>query len=197
MLFRRKVLERIVRGEITIAFRRWRRPTVRSGGRLRTPVGELAIERVVMTSPEAIVDADARAAGFADRAEALSALRAGDGRLYRIEFRLARDDPRQGLARSDDLDAQTAAAVRETLRRLDDRSHGPDWTFPYLVLVSEHPGAAAAELAGLLGVGKAELKRRMRKLRELGLTESLEIGYRLSPRGAAFLGWLAASERHA
>jgi hypothetical protein len=30
-------------------------------------------------------------------------------------------------------------------------------------------------------------KRDVRKLKELGLTESLEVGYRLSPRGAALL----------
>ena len=30
-------------------------------------------------------------------------------------------------------------------------------------------------------------KRDVRKLKELGLTESLEIGYRLSPRGVAFM----------
>jgi hypothetical protein len=30
-------------------------------------------------------------------------------------------------------------------------------------------------------------KRDVRRLKELGLTESLEVGYRLSPRGRAFL----------
>ena len=29
-------------------------------------------------------------------------------------------------------------------------------------------------------------KRNVRKLKELGLTESLEVGYRLSPRGEAY-----------
>jgi hypothetical protein len=29
-------------------------------------------------------------------------------------------------------------------------------------------------------------KRDVRKLKELGLTESLEVGYRLSPRGRAY-----------
>ena len=35
-------------------------------------------------------------------------------------------------------------------------------------------------------------KLNVRKLKALGLTESLEVGYRLSPRGAAFL---AAADR--
>jgi hypothetical protein len=35
-------------------------------------------------------------------------------------------------------------------------------------------------------------KRRVRQLKELGLTESLEIGYRLSPRGRAVLECLVS-----
>jgi hypothetical protein len=42
MLLQRNVLDGIVAGTITLAFRRWRRPTVRAGGRLRTAAGELA-----------------------------------------------------------------------------------------------------------------------------------------------------------
>jgi hypothetical protein len=33
-------------------------------------------------------------------------------------------------------------------------------------------------------------KADVRKLKELGLTESLEVGYRLSPRGRAVLGFI-------
>ena len=46
----------------------------------------------------------------------------------------------------------------------------------------------AADLAAQLG--RAELqpfKTDVRKLKALGLTASLEVGYRLSPRGRAFL----------
>ena len=46
MLIRRPVLDGIVAGEIDVAFRRWRRPTVKTGGTLRTVVGELAVVRV-------------------------------------------------------------------------------------------------------------------------------------------------------
>lgn len=37
-------------------------------------------------------------------------------------------------------------------------------------------------------------KRRVRQLKELGLTESLEVGYRLSPRGRAVLECLVRAE---
>jgi hypothetical protein len=46
MLIRRAVLDRIAAGEITLAFRRWRRPTVRPGGQLHTAAGLLAIDSV-------------------------------------------------------------------------------------------------------------------------------------------------------
>ena len=46
MLIRRNVLESIRAGRIRLAFRRWKRPTVRAGGTLRTAVGVLQIEAV-------------------------------------------------------------------------------------------------------------------------------------------------------
>jgi biotin operon repressor len=48
----------------------------------------------------------------------------------------------------------------------------------------------AADLAAGLGRERAAFKADVRKLKELGLTESLEVGYRLSPRGRALLGRL-------
>jgi GNAT superfamily N-acetyltransferase len=187
MLFKQRILDRIAGGEVTVAFRRWRRPTVKTGGGLRTPIGELAIRVVEATTLEEVTDTDARAAGFADRDEALAALSAGDGQLYRIEFRLDREDPRKGLALSDDIDVQAFGQIRETLRDLDRRSKGPRWTDTYLRLVHLHAGVPAGELARMAGAEKAVLKHRMRRLKDLGLTESLDVGYRLSPRGQQFL----------
>lgn len=187
MLFKQRILDRIAAGEVTVAFRRWRRPTVKAGGRLRTPIGELAIGVVEATTPEKITDEAARAAGFADRAEALAALSAGDGELYRIGFRLDRQDPRKGLALSDDLGVETVGLIRDALRDLDRRGRGPRWTDTYLRLVHQHAGIPAGELARMVGAEKDLLKRRMRRLKDLGLTESLDVGYRLSPRGQQFL----------
>ena len=45
----------------------------------------------------------------------------------------------------------------------------------------------AGDLASALGYETAWFKTNVRKLKALGLTESLEVGYRLSPRGRAFL----------
>jgi predicted transcriptional regulator len=43
----------------------------------------------------------------------------------------------------------------------------------------------STELAKALGAERFAFKQDVRKLKELGLTESLEVGYRLSPRGEA------------
>jgi hypothetical protein len=75
MLIKREHLEGIKAGRISLAFRRWRRATVRPGGKLQTAVGELAIDAVDVVTAEVITDIDARAAGFASRKELLAALR--------------------------------------------------------------------------------------------------------------------------
>ena len=63
-------------------------------------------------------------------------------------------------------------------------SIGP-WTRRTLAIVDRSPEVRAPDLAAELGRDTASFKRDVRKLKELGLTESLDIGYRLSPRGEA------------
>ena len=60
-----------------------------------------------------------------------------------------------------------------------------------LASIRDRPGVPAAELAASFGREKLPFKLDVRKLKELGLTESLRPGYRLSPRGAAVLARLA------
>jgi hypothetical protein len=57
-------------------------------------------------------------------------------------------------------------------------------------MIRDRPGVRAADLAGDFGRETLPFKRDVRRLKELGLTESLEVGYRLSPRGRAFLATL-------
>jgi hypothetical protein len=45
----------------------------------------------------------------------------------------------------------------------------------------------AGDLADACGRERLDFKLDVRKLKALGLTESLSVGYRLSPRGAAYL----------
>jgi hypothetical protein len=69
MLLKLEVLEAIKRGEITLQFRRWTRPSVKAGGTLKTRVGLLQIGRIDEMDPEDVTPADARKAGFRDVAD--------------------------------------------------------------------------------------------------------------------------------
>ena len=186
MLFRQDVLRRVAEGDVTLAFRRWRRPTVKAGGTLRTRVGVLAIDSVEPVDEDQVTDADARRAGAADREALLAGLRAV-GRLYRVEFRLAGPDPRIALRERSDISPEERAEIDARLTRLDTASrHGP-WTAAVLELIAERPGTRAPDLAASFGRETAPFKADVRKLKELGLTESLLVGYRLSARGRAYL----------
>jgi hypothetical protein len=54
-------------------------------------------------------------------------------------------------------------------------------------LIGERPEVRAGDLADALGREKPAFKLDVRKLKALGLTESLPVGYRLAPRGRALL----------
>jgi hypothetical protein len=193
MLLNRRALDGIAAGEIDLAFRRWKRPTVKSGGTLRSRVGVLSIESVEPTSARRISAEDARRAGFASRAELLRSLRP-EGRLYRIEFHRIGDDPRAVLRERSEITNEERAELDARLDRMD-RSRGEPWTRGLLKLIGEQPETLAAELAASLGLEKVPFKRDVRKLKELGLTESLLVGYRLSPRGSTYLAGAKASKR--
>lgn len=186
MLFKSPVLDGIKAGRITLAFRCWTKPTVRTGGSLRTPVGVLAIEEVETIGVDDISGEDARRAGFDTREGLLADLRRGrDGTLYRIRFHVAGPDPREALRQNDQLDADDLAGLLNQLAALDKNSRAGPWTCEALRLIGERDGGTAGEIAEQLGIKKPVVKRRIRQLKELGLTESLQIGYRLSDRGRA------------
>ncbi|MCT7373911.1 ASCH domain-containing protein [Chelativorans salis] len=188
MLFKRSVLEDIARGEVTLAFRRWKKPMVSPGTRLRTALGELLIGAVSPSVEAELDEEQARQAGFSSLAELRNDLRDGDGRqLYRIELRGLETDRRIALRNDTALSAQDTAALAAKLQRWDKASGRDGYHRQILEAIAAGPGSAAASLAEQLGVEKPKLKRDVRKLKELGLTESLEVGYRLSPRGAHFL----------
>lgn len=189
MLFPKATWAGLGDGSITVAFRRWQRPTVKTGGTLRSPVGRLAIDEVVVIDVDEVSEADARLAGAADRGEVVAALdERDDGAVYRVRFhRLDEPDPRDVLAADDDLSADDLADLRARLDRKDQRDERAPWTRAVLRLIGEHPEVAARELADELGWERLDFKRDVRKLKALGLTVSHRTGYSLSPRGRAFL----------
>lgn len=89
MLLTRKALDEIVAGEIDIVFRRWKRPTVKTGGSLRTAVGMLSIRSVDKISLSSISVPDAQRAGYRTKSALLDELSQRSGDVYRIELTYA------------------------------------------------------------------------------------------------------------
>ena len=191
MLFRRDILQGIAEGRVTLAFRRWRRAPPADGSSLRSPVGVLCLDRVTVVDECDITTDDVRRTGMS--LDQLRASIAGQGTLVRIELRLAGDDPR--IALRERLPEHTELeAIVATLARIDAAGHTP-WTTRYLQLIADRPGIVSRVLAPQVNAGVPPFKRRVRQLKELGLTESLEVGYRLSPRGRAVLERLLSDPR--
>jgi hypothetical protein len=184
----------IADGSITVAFRWWKRPTVVVGRPYRTGGGRVEVMAVDTVDQESITEADARAAGHESLDELVtfldSARRPDDAsyRLYRVRFAvLDEPDPRQILAGDDQLGADDIADIDARLDRYDKAAKLGPWTRKTLLLVAEHPERRAPDLAEMLGRETKPFKLDVRKLKNLGLTESLRIGYRLSPRGRAYV----------
>ena len=187
MLIRQETLRRIASGEVDTAFRRQRRPTVKAGGTLRTPIGMLAIDAVERIEPEDVTESDARRAGMT-RDEILAMLAAKtEGECYRVRLHVAGEDPRIALREDAALDEATVAALRARLDRLDAASSWGPWTRPTLRLIAERPFVRAPDLAASMGRDTPSFKEDVRKLKALGLTISHNPGYELSPRGRALL----------
>lgn len=195
MLLTSRELDGITHGRITQAFRRWTRPTVKTGGRLRTAIGELVITSVEPCALDAITVADAMAAGYDSRRALMEALHTRAGTVYRIRFGGVRPDARVALRAAAALTDEDVAAITAALDRLDARSPGGVWTRATLQLIHAKPATLAATLAARIGLDRDRFKQQVRKLKELGLTESLEVGYRLSPRGDAYLSHRRTSRR--
>lgn len=188
MLFRQDILQGIADGRVTLAFRRWRRPPPADGSSLRSPVGVLRLDRVTIVEEGDITPDDVRRTGMS-RDELRRSID-GEGTLLRIELRLVGDDPRIALRERVPERAELDALLAR-LTRMDAASQ-TRWTMRYLTLIAGHPGVVSRVLATQVESDVPSFKRRVRQLKELGLTESLDVGYRLSPRGRAVLERLAS-----
>jgi hypothetical protein len=191
VLFKRHVLNGLADGTISLAFRRWARPRVQAGSRLRTTIGVLAVDAVDELEVADITEDDSRRAGYASRSDLLEDLATQrDGRVYRVSLHVAGPDPRVELRDRDALTGDELAEVERRLARLDAASRHGAWTLTVLRLIRDRPAMRACDLAPALGQDTQPFKRDVRKLKELGLTESLEAGYRLSARGRSVLDHL-------
>jgi len=190
MLIKNVIIDRIKAGEISLIFRRWKKAGVKVGGTQMTQRGILAIDAVDVVTERKITEADAHAAGFESKKELLAQIHQREGEvteIYRIAVRFAGEDPRKELRQQADLSQQEIYDIIAKLRKLDAGSQRGNWTQLYLQMIHDQPNTHAAILAKQIGLDIPRFKPWVRKLKALGLTESLRPGYRLSPRGQTVL----------
>ena len=189
MRFEQRLRDGIHSGAIVLAFRRWKRSQVVAGRRYRTGIDMVEVESVDVVEPSLVDAAQAREAGYASVGELLADLR-GDPALpvYRIRLRrVDGPDPRDELASAGSLTEADVAAITARLARMDRASSRGPWTGAVLALIADQPGVVSTVLAEAIGWERQDFKLHVRRLKELGLTLSLDVGYRLSPRGESYL----------
>jgi hypothetical protein len=189
VLFELRFVEPIRAGDITLTFRRWKRSQAKAGNRQRTVAGIIEVDAVDVVEQSEISDVDAKRSGYPSAADLLKGMPGTDDLpIYRIRFHhVDEPDPRAELQQRADLTGDDVAELDRRLDRLDRASpHGP-WTRQVLALIAERPEVRAGDLADTLGRERLSFKADVRKLKNLGLTISFSPGYRLSPRGQAYL----------
>jgi hypothetical protein len=184
MILKRNDLIGIKSGKITLVFRKWKRPTVKAGGTLRNAMGVIRIISLETIAMKAITDSEARKAGYPDAAAILARLQKIDeGKVYRIRVTYESEDPRIDLREKTSLSGEEFNALLARLDRLDRASRVGPWTRQYLRLINKYPERRAGDIAEMIGMDKFDFKTNVRKLKNLGLTVSHEIGYSISPLG--------------
>jgi hypothetical protein len=188
MIFKLAHLEGIKQGKISLAFRKWKKQSVKKGSQIRTAIGVIMITDVSKYNLNKISEADAVMAGYKDLSSLLAELKkARDGDLYKIEVQYHSVDPRIKLRKQTALTDQEFETLKRKLEKLDSFSKQGNWTMETLKVIRDNPKLRAVELAALTGREKMWLKLNIRKLKNLGLTISHEIGYTLSPLGTVVL----------
>jgi hypothetical protein len=185
MLIKDDVIEKIKSGEITTLFRRWSRPGAKAGGSQMTQGGVIGIDSVEVVSEDDITELDARESGYRTKENLLEHLNYRDDPIYRIRVYFKGEDPR--IALRENLEDDDLQDVIAKLDKLDKNSKRGAWTQEYLQVIQDMPNTHSSMLANYLGLSIPEFKPWVRKLKALGLTESLHPGYKLSPRGEKVL----------
>ena len=190
MLIKNKILDEIKAGNISLIFRRWKRAGVKAGGTQMTQRGVIGIDSVKVVTEKQITEKDANAAGFSSKRELLADLYDRDEDIYRIGVYWVGEDPRKALRADNKLSKAELDEIIDKLRKLDHKSQRGNWTQLYLQMIHDQPNTHAQILAESIGLTIPTFKPWVRKLKALGLTESLRPGYRLSPRGETVLSEL-------
>jgi hypothetical protein len=197
VLLNRATAEGIADGTITLVLRRWDAPRAKAGGTQRTPVGTVRVDAVTeRPGGYRVTAAEAIAAGYSSAKAAQTDLDRRPARhTYLIGVSFLAPDERPALAADDALTEDEINAITARLDRWD--AVGSPWTREYLAMIGANEAVRAPDLAARVGLDVPRFKRRVRQLKGLGLTISLDVGYRLSPRGRAYLSMTGLAERRA
>lgn len=187
MLIKDDIIEKIKTGGITLLFRRWSRPGAKAGGSQMTQGGVIGIDSVEIVSENDISDLDASEAGYVSAEDLISHLNYRDDPIYKIRVYFKGEDPRIALRENAELGDGELNEIIAKLEKLDKNSKRGAWTQQYLQLIQDMPNTYSGILADYLGISIPDFKPWVRKLKTLGLTESLHPGYKLSPRGKKVL----------
>jgi hypothetical protein len=196
VLLNRDTADGIANGSITLVLRRWDVPRAKAGGTQRTPAGTIRIDAVTeYPGSHRVTAAQARAAGYPDAKSAQKDLDRRPARhTYAIAVSYLAPDERPELASDDQLGDADEDTISARLQRWDAAAEAP-WTRQYLTMIAANEAVRAPDLAVRVGLDTPRFKRRVRQLKGLGLTISLDVGYRISPRGRAFLARQGTIER--
>ncbi|MGC3943670.1 MAG: hypothetical protein QM762_03880 [Chryseolinea sp.] len=191
MIIKVETLRLIHEGKVTLQFRKWTRPSVKQGTLLKTAIGQVEIKSIDVVEQKDITESAAKAAGYESCDVLLKALSKHDGGdIYKISVRYHSEDPRIKLRTTTDIGADKYKELIKKLHRLDASSKEGPWTKESLDIISKNPRVVSTALAAKLGRDRMWLKLNIRKLKNLGLTISHDVGYEISPLGKEVLGQL-------
>ncbi|HZY82753.1 MAG TPA: hypothetical protein VFE50_24690 [Cyclobacteriaceae bacterium] len=182
MIFRSHQLGGIKDGTISLAFRRWEKPHVKEGGTMRSAIGVISFDKVQVVDERSITKADAKRAGFENLESMLHELNKYPGKVYKIKLSYKSEDPRIELREKTSLSDEEFQKIKVKLDRLD-KTRGP-WVLKTLKLIERYPERRAGDLADVMKMDRMDFKLNVRKLKNLGLTISHEVGYSISSLGA-------------
>jgi hypothetical protein len=200
LLFQKRFHAGLQSGAVTLTYRRWQTARVKVGGRYRChPIGVLEVDEVRKVRVGDISRQDAKLAGFESREELVEYISSvgraaldDDTELFRVGLHHGGDGDRVSIALDDDLSENDIEAIQKKLARMDTEA---PWTLKTLRLIERNPKVAARILAKKLDRQRDPFKVDVRKLKRLGLTQSFEVGYEISPRGRAFLAAVTTAGR--
>ncbi|HXI14533.1 MAG TPA: hypothetical protein VNM92_18100 [Thermoanaerobaculia bacterium] len=195
LLFQKRFHEGLINGSVTLTFRRWPKARVKPGGRYRChPIGVLDVTALSRVPVSAISESDALQAGLDSRDELLAYMAGASDEpmdesteVFRVELHYGGDGDRVSIALDSEISNEELEGVRTKLTGYDSRSKVGPWTGRYLELIKQYPRVAASKLAAMVERDKADFKADIVKLKKLGLTQSFEVGYEISPRGLVVL----------